>query len=68
MDYFKSKATATDVKEVAASSPTHEDFGTGSVADNADHLKRRLNNRQVQLLALGGSIGTALFVSIGGQP
>jgi amino acid transporter len=28
-------------------------------------LHRRLNNRQVQLLAIGGSIGTALFVSIG---
>lgn len=28
-------------------------------------LQRRLNNRQIQLLAIGGSIGTALFVSIG---
>lgn len=28
-------------------------------------LHRRLNNRQVQLLAIGGSVGTALFVSIG---
>jgi amino acid transporter len=28
-------------------------------------LHRRLNNRQVQLLAIGGTIGTALFVSIG---
>ena len=29
------------------------------------HLHRRLNNRQVQLIAAGGSIGTALFISIG---
>lgn len=29
-------------------------------------LHRRLNNRQVQLIAIGGSIGTAIFVSIGG--
>lgn len=29
------------------------------------HLHRRLNNRQIQLIAAGGSIGTALF-SIGG--
>jgi amino acid transporter len=33
--------------------------------DNADGLQRRLNNRQIQLIAIGGSIGTALFVSIG---
>lgn len=30
-----------------------------------DHLQRRLDNRQIQLLAIGGSIGTATFVSIG---
>src|SRR5689334_16833124 len=35
-------------------------------ADNADGLQRRLDNRQIQLIAVGGSIGTALFVSIGG--
>lgn len=28
-------------------------------------LHRRLNNRQTQLIAIGASIGTALFVSIG---
>ncbi|EXJ77572.1 hypothetical protein A1O3_09799 [Capronia epimyces CBS 606.96] len=38
----------------------------GTVSDNADKLQRRLNNRQIQLIAIGGSIGTALFVSIGG--
>ena len=32
---------------------------------DVDHLQRRLNNRQIQLIAIGGSIGTALFVSIG---
>lgn len=30
------------------------------------HLHRRLHNRQIQLIAAGGSIGTALFISIGG--
>lgn len=35
------------------------------VSDNADQLQRRLGNRQIQLIAVGGSIGTALFVSIG---
>ncbi|KAF2771865.1 AAT family amino acid transporter [Teratosphaeria nubilosa] len=34
-------------------------------AENADQLHRRLGNRQIQLLAIGGTIGTALFVSIG---
>jgi yeast amino acid transporter len=36
----------------------------GEVFDNADNLQRRLGNRQIQLIAIGGSIGTALFVSI----
>lgn len=35
------------------------------ISDNADQLQRRLGNRQIQLIAIGGSIGTALFVSIG---
>lgn len=33
--------------------------------DNPDNLQRHLDNRQVQLIAIGGGIGTALFVSIG---
>lgn len=36
-----------------------------AVAENADQLHRRLSNRQIQWIAIGGSIGTALFVSIG---
>lgn len=38
----------------------------GIVYDNADQLHRRLNNRQIQLIAVGGAVGTALFISIGG--
>ena len=41
------------------------DIALGLVSDNADLLQRRLGNRQIQLIAIGGSIGTALFVSIG---
>jgi amino acid transporter len=55
---------------VAVGGPTittnNDDFQPGQVSDNADQLQRRLNNRQIQLIAIGGSIGTALFVSIGG--
>ncbi|KAJ6037985.1 hypothetical protein N7499_003348 [Penicillium canescens] len=36
----------------------------GVVIDNTDQLKRHLGNRQIQLIAIGGSIGTATFVSI----
>ncbi|ORY08767.1 general amino acid permease-like protein AGP2 [Clohesyomyces aquaticus] len=42
------------------------DNDDGLVSDNSDDLQRRLGNRQIQLIAIGGSIGTALFVSIGG--
>jgi amino acid transporter len=35
------------------------------VIENVDGLKRKLTGRQIQMIAIGGSIGTALFVSIG---
>lgn len=50
-------------KKFDASSPELE--AGEHLGDNADGLQRRLNNRQIQLIAIGGSIGTALFVSIG---
>jgi amino acid transporter len=34
------------------------------IVENVDNLHRSLNNRQIQWIAVGGSIGTALFVSI----
>ena len=45
---------------------TEDDNGSteGILSDNKDHLQRHLNNRQIQLIAIGGSIGTALFVSV----
>ena len=33
-------------------------FPEGFVCENKDELQRRLGNRQIQLLAIGGSIGT----------
>ncbi|KAH8691656.1 putative general amino acid permease [Talaromyces proteolyticus] len=41
------------------------DIDTGEVVDDNHGLKRHLSNRKVQLIAIGGSIGTAMFVSIG---
>ncbi|KAF7534523.1 hypothetical protein G7Z17_g13353 [Cylindrodendrum hubeiense] len=46
--------------------PGSPDLLAGGVRENTDGLHRLLNNRQIQLIAVGGSIGTALFVSIGG--
>lgn len=40
--------------------------GLVPITGNADQLQRHLGNRQIQLIAIGGTIGTALFVSIGG--
>lgn len=37
----------------------------GTISDNSDDLQRHLGNRQIQLLAIGGAVGTALFISIG---
>lgn len=56
------------VSQPNAAGPLDNDGDTlqGTVIDNADQLKRHLGNRQIQLIAIGGSIGTALFVSIGG--
>lgn len=44
-------------------SPSPDD---GVLKENSDDLQRHLGNRQIQLIAIGGSIGTALFISIGG--
>ncbi|KAH6643500.1 amino acid permease-domain-containing protein [Boeremia exigua] len=60
--------TKTEPKLAASDqnlSLVHSTPQPGIVTDNADNLQRRLGNRQIQLLAIGGAIGTALFVSIG---
>ena len=46
-------------------SPSERDIDNGMVVQVDDSLHRRLGNRQIQLIAIGGSIGTGLFVSIG---
>lgn len=55
-----------EAKYEGPATPEDGELGEEHMIDNADGLHRRLNNRQIQLIAIGGSIGTALFVSIGG--
>ncbi|KAL6410710.1 putative general amino acid permease agp2 protein [Ilyonectria robusta] len=55
----------TSNEKTTASGPDDYDVGFVEATGNVDHLKRHLGNRQIQLIAVGGSIGTALFVSIG---
>jgi amino acid transporter len=51
-------------KDVNIKGERNDEVIEGEILQNADHLQRRLGNRQIQLIAIGGSIGTALFVSI----
>lgn len=41
------------------------DVASGEMISDNHGLKRHLGNRKVQMIAIGGSIGTAMFVSIG---
>lgn len=59
-DKSKERYSDGDVERVCT---TRE--GVAEVYSNADGLQRHLGNRQIQLLAIGGSIGTASFVTIG---
>lgn len=62
----KDKGTTTGVLDtLGLKTEGPHDVQEGMMADNADNLQRHLGNRQIQLIAIGGSIGTALFVSIG---
>ncbi|KAI4717880.1 putative amino acid permease [Aureobasidium sp. EXF-10727] len=68
MPFWDKNEKTSDVVSQAPSDPVYrtESHNEGVVHSSTDHLQRRLGNRQIQLIAIGGSIGTALFVSIGG--
>ncbi|KAI1324253.1 histidine permease [Xylariaceae sp. FL0255] len=53
------------VQEKGVDSRNSNEDIIGSIEDTKDQLQRHLGNRQIQLLAIGGTIGTGLFVSIG---
>ena len=44
---------------------TTHDHTQGHLPDNPDHLQRKLSNRHLQLIAIGGAIGTGLFMGSG---
>ncbi|KAF4472790.1 amino acid permease [Fusarium albosuccineum] len=56
--------SSSEKESKRAASPNPELAGNNE-GDNADGLHRRLNNRQIQLIAIGGTIGTGLFIGIG---
>lgn len=47
-----------------AQDTTGDDYQTNPFV-NADKLARRLSGRQVQMIAIGGTIGTGLFLGTG---
>ncbi|CAK7221276.1 hypothetical protein SCUCBS95973_004439 [Sporothrix curviconia] len=68
-DYVDSKYVSDKARPSSPTDRRSSSSGRSSndrlVIANVDQLQRRLKNRQIQLLAIGGSIGTALFLSIG---
>lgn len=68
MPFWEKRPSEKQEGYVSNSPEAHDivNYEDGEIAENADNLQRRLSNRQIQLIAIGGSIGTALFVSIGG--
>lgn len=63
--WSKDKEKGSDSGEASDGFDPSNDVAEGDMTDNADGLQRHLANRQIQLIAIGGSIGTALFVTIG---
>ncbi|KAJ5286749.1 amino acid permease/ SLC12A domain-containing protein [Penicillium angulare] len=62
-DIYEDKM-APKAESIKAGLDTDSNPAEGEV-ENPNGLQRRLENRQIQLIAIGGSIGTALFVTIG---
>ncbi|PLB54902.1 amino acid transporter [Aspergillus steynii IBT 23096] len=51
-----------DIDDIDTQCASQQDI----VPIHSGQLHRRLNYRQIQIMAIGGSVGTALFVNIGG--
>ena len=62
------RRTSSDetLEPYVARRPTGSSAGSVQVVPEGHHaLRRDLKNRQIQLITMGGAVGTALFVSIG---
>lgn len=66
MDTFKQEKVAkTDV--LSPSSRTSDDIEKQSLQHGSStQLKRKLQSRHLQMIAIGGTIGTGLFIGSGG--
>lgn len=58
-------SSSSDEKAPQAGPVVTETHNPQRELGNTDGLRRQLGNRQIQLIAIGGTIGTGLFVSIG---
>jgi yeast amino acid transporter len=64
INYAMMEETTYPKDKVTSSDETH-DVSSGELLNDNHGLKRHLSNRKIQMIAIGGSIGTAMFVSIG---
>ncbi|CAG8183603.1 unnamed protein product [Penicillium olsonii] len=66
--FSKEKGTTSEQPEKNENdnfSPKNDEFYVGHSSERIGGLRRRLGNRHIQLVAIGGSIGTGLFIAIG---
>lgn len=66
-DIRKKSAVVGDNSDDSEKVPAYDvsDGDSGIIIGNVSDLKRNLSGRHIQMITIGGSIGTALFVSIG---
>ncbi|KAK4073546.1 uncharacterized protein Triagg1_5372 [Trichoderma aggressivum f. europaeum] len=62
----KKIATPSDLSEHASVNNISHDEGVVDVSVGRETVKRKLKSRHMQFYAIGGTIGTGLFVGIGG--
>lgn len=66
MDEKKIATPTTDLSEHASINNASHDEGVIEIPVERETVKRKLKSRHMQFYAIGGTIGTGLFVGIGG--